>query len=141
MKYRFNSSYLHASAEEPSMNLTPLLDTVFVVLIAWMILAPFNNSETVSLANGGIPNSVGMEQTTTNLNLYIHENDSIMIGPKHVRKEELTDILSKIYQQAPYLNPILFQDQHSSFGIHQTLKTSLEKAGFKELTVILKADE
>ena len=45
-------STLSETHEEPSINMTPLIDVVFVVLVMFIIIAPILNIDRIDLAQG-----------------------------------------------------------------------------------------
>lgn len=53
MRRKFRSLPDDDSVEEPLINLTPLIDVVFVVLITFMLIAPVLDIDSVDLATSG----------------------------------------------------------------------------------------
>jgi biopolymer transport protein ExbD len=123
--------------EEPIVNLTPLIDVLFVVLIAFMLVAPLLNSERVDLAEAG-PKAEkrGGEEKLT---ITVKQDNSIWLGGKRVESGELKRVLTAEHLKRPHLKgPKLLQDQRASFGTYQTVKNCAEAAGFEELELVVK---
>lgn len=129
-----------ASAEESGMiNLTPLIDVVFVVLIMFIVVAPMLDIDRVELANSATHEGKqhpSMQQENT-LMLYVHPDNSIWLNSKSVRSEELLKVLQTARRQNPRLSIKLFHDKKAQFGTYQLIKNTVEAAGFEELDVIL----
>ncbi|HSX12368.1 MAG TPA: biopolymer transporter ExbD [Rhabdochlamydiaceae bacterium] len=128
------------SAEEAGMiNLTPLIDVVFVVLIMFIVVAPMLDIDRVALAPSAAHENKqhpSLQQENA-LMLYVHPDNSIWLHSKLVRSEELFKILQNARRQNPRLSIKLFHDKKAHFGTYQTIKNCAEAAGFEELDVIL----
>lgn len=127
------------AAEHGGLNLTPLIDVVFVVLIMFILIAPMLELDRVQLARG--PTRDLKERTNVNesssLIIHVHADNSIWINKKAITEEALPSILKAMHAQRPKLVPQLFNDKKAQFGTYQTVKNAVEAAGFQELDVIL----
>lgn len=126
-----------SNIDEGLINLTPLIDVVFVVLIAFILVAPLLESENVDLAQGG-----GKEKeavTGGNLHIYIRKDDSIWLNKRLVSLKELLPLLKDARIKNSAAIPKIFPDRESSFGAYQEVKNSIESAGYPEMDVILKS--
>lgn len=124
-------------SEEGGINLTPLIDVVFVVLIMFILIAPMLEIDKVKLAKG-----IAREETEvvpgSCLTIHVREDNSILINKREISPENLSPLLKALYVANPKLTPQLYHDQKAYFGTYQTVKNALEEAGFSELDVILK---
>ncbi len=137
MKKRHSISTRWQSDEEESLlNLTPLIDVVFVVLIIFILIAPMLEIDKIQLAP-----SVTKKETTTPesspITIQVKEDNSIWIQKKKVSPEDLLAVLIQEKQKYPNKIPQLFHDKKAQFGTYQTIKNTVEIAGFQELDVIL----
>ena len=123
--------------EETSINLTPLIDVVFVILIMFIVVAPLLEVDKVELASGYENSSV---EKQSRLTLHVYADDSITLNHKPVTLKQLATIVERAKIRLPNEHPQLYQDKKASFGTYQEVKTLLAKAGFEELDVILKPD-
>jgi len=126
--------------EESLINLTPLIDVVFVVLIAFIIIAPLLEVDKVVLASG---KEVKINQKdlahTSVINIYVKEDNSIWLNQERVDEITLVKKLEEKRAFYPQQTPKLFHDKKAYFGTYQMVKNATEKAGFTELDVILKS--
>lgn len=135
---RTRKNIVHTQVEEESLlNLTPLIDVVFVVLIIFILIAPMLETDKVELATGPKESKESIAPETSSIALYVKEDNSIWIHKKKVTPEELFTILLQEKQKYPNKTPQLFHDKKAQFGTYQTVKNTLEMAGFKELDLIL----
>ncbi len=122
--------------DEPLINLTPLIDVVFVVLIAFMLIAPVLEIDSVDLAPSG--GAQKKESQTSPISILVHADNSLWFQGKKVTLLELEKALKLEKKRSPKAIPQLIHDQKAQFGTYQTLKNMLETIGFEQMDVILK---
>ena|SRR3990167_4881305 len=128
----------HSSSEDESLlNLTPLIDVVFVVLIIFILIAPMLDVDKVQLAASYPSNDKHATQEASPITLHVREDNSIWAEQKPLSLEELPSFFLLQKKKYPYKIPQLFQDKKSSFGTYQAIKNAVEMAGFETLDVIL----
>lgn len=135
MKRRFRTPYV-----EPSINLTPLIDVVFVILIVFLVAAPLLDLEEVDIAQAA-PHSLDKSkpvQSNSPVTVYVRKDDSIWFQDKQRDKEDLREALAEAHLRYPSVTPQLVQDRRSQFGTYQEVKNAFETAGYSELELILR---
>ena len=133
-------SSLHGDAgEENPINLTPLIDVVFVVLIIFIIIAPMLELDRVQLAASAQRDSKEMAvvQESSAVAIHVHADNSIWLNNRIVSEKELIQRLKEAKKLYPHKIPQLFHDKKGQFGTYQTVKNAVETAGFEQLDVIL----
>jgi biopolymer transport protein ExbD len=133
-KYRSQSDEL---IEEPLINLTSLIDVVFVVLITFMLIAPLLNKDRVTLASGGVPMPPLAANHTPILTIAIHADNSIWVQGKSVSSKQLEILLKEEKKQRPSAIPQIIPDANSHFATYQSIKSLLESVGFSEMEILL----
>ncbi|PIS00396.1 MAG: biopolymer transporter ExbD [Chlamydiae bacterium CG10_big_fil_rev_8_21_14_0_10_35_9] len=140
MRYKKDpiSKYDFQDSAEGMINLTPLIDVVFVVLISFMIIAPMLEVENIALASSG---SSAKESTkiSSNFKIYVKSDNSIWVNNKSVSLLELKKIAHKNFVSKK--NPIIFHDEKASFGTYQKIKNLMEVTGFEEMEIALAPNE
>lgn len=124
--------------EEATINLTPLIDVVFVVLIIFILIAPILQVDRVRLASG--VQKEGKEsaaQENSPIAIHVRADNSIWLNNRAVSGSQLLELLKEAYLRAPHKAPQLFNDKKAFFETYQTVKNAVELAGFEELDVIL----
>ena len=123
---------------EETINLTPLIDVVFVVLIMFIIVAPLVEMESISL----VPASpIKREQVQSGeIKIVVTQNEEIRVSGVTVPLKKLQNILTELRAAHPNERPKLFHDSRASFGTYQHVKNAAEAAGFEQLDIIVKPD-
>lgn len=130
----------YTAFEEPTVNLTPLIDVVFVILIMFIVIAPLLELDRIELADG--PSialaSVQSAQETSPITIHVHRDNSLWIDSRMVSLPELKLSLIQARQQFPNAIPQIFHDKSAHFGVYQGVKNAVEEAGFSRMDIILK---
>ncbi len=127
---------LDEEVDEPLINLTPLIDVVFVVLISFILLAPILEIDTVDLAEGAGLENKEIEQSA--ISISVHKDNTIWYHGTKVTLPELEKRLKLDHKARPNTTPQLAQDKDASFGTYQMVKNVLETSGFTQMDVVLK---
>lgn len=126
--------------EEPTINLTPLIDVVFVILIMFILIAPLLELDKVELADG--PSTSNHQahavQESSPLAVHVQKDNSIWFNNHSVTPTELVVRLREAKVRHPKATPQLFHDKRAYFGTYQSVKNAIEEAGFNQMEVILK---
>ncbi len=136
MRKRSGSQADDTSVEEPFINLTPLIDVVFVVLITFMLIAPVLDIDSVDLALSG--GTEKKEVQAGPVSIIVHADNTLWYQGKKVGFPELETILRQEKKRQPRAIPQLIQDRQAHFGTYQSVKNLLESIGFEQMDVILK---
>lgn len=129
-----------SSEGDSLINLTPLIDVVFVVLIMFIIVAPLLELDHVELAEHHVQENKKMATTQEGDPLIIHvqRDNTILLNSKKVDQKELARLLREAHARMPNRTPQLFHDKKAYFETYQAVKDAAETAGFREIDVILK---
>ena len=122
-------------SEEPLINLTPLIDVVFVVLITFMLIAPVLDIDLVELAPGSASHQ--KEASTSPLTISVRSDNSIWFRGKPIHLDELERALKQAKLQYPEYIPQVIPDKQAHFGTFQAVKNTLELCGFSQMDVVL----
>lgn len=128
--------------EEPLINLTPLIDVVFVILIMFIVVAPLLELDRVELAKGHHQtneNSIAVQEKSA-IAIYVRQDNSVLFNKKEVTVSELTQLLQHAKEKYPKEKPQLFHDKKAFFGTYQSVKNAVEEAGFSQMDVILQPE-
>ena len=139
MKKRILPHHFSSGEEESLLNLTPLIDVVFVVLIVFILIAPMLETDKIQLAAAASQeNKETLSVSEAGpIAIYVREDNSIWMDAKKVLPEQLILLLKQEKSKHPHQIPQLFHDKKASFGTYQCIKNAVEMAGFEELDVIL----
>jgi len=126
------------AADEPIVNLTPLIDVVFVVLISFMLISPILEIDSVDLALGGIEKKKDSGLENAPLSILVKADNTIWIQGQKCSLLELEKLLLSQKKLYPGKTPQVIHDKNATFGTYQTVKNTLEKCGFDQMDIILK---
>lgn len=136
---RFTSSNRLAD-DEPTVNLTPLIDVVFVILIMFIVIAPLLELDRVELADGPLA-SLGQGQSvqeSSPISIHVLQDNAIRFNDQTVSPVELTASLINAKRLYPQAHPQVFHDRRASFGTYQAVKNAVEAAGYSQVDIVLK---
>lgn len=139
MARRLFSVLKNKEMEEPVINLTPLIDVVFVVLIMFILIAPLLEYEGIELANGAFTSyqeNISVHDKSP-INIQVRKDNSIWYNNQSVTLSQLADILNKTKNEYPKAVPQLFHDKEAHFGTYQSVKNTVEQAGFEQMNIVL----
>ncbi len=126
--------------EDNHINLTPLIDVVFVVLVVFILIAPLLDVEKVELAKAKpIKDEKTLElKEQSPAAIIVRKDSTITMEGIPIPLENLTAHLKTLRVNHPGANPQLFIDKEAQFGIFQEIKISAQLAGFTELDLVVK---
>jgi biopolymer transport protein ExbD len=139
MPRRRGKSGRSGAEDEAPINLTPLIDVVFVVLIMFIIIAPMLELDRIQLASSAQKETKEMAvvQENSPVTIRVKEDNSLWFNGKIVSREELLILLKQAKKVHPQRVPQLFHDKKAQFGTYQSVKNAVELAGFEQLDIIL----
>jgi|SRR5579872_2254635 len=126
-------------ADDSLINLTPLIDVVFVVLIMFILVAPMLELDKIELAQGVTHRNkekIAVQENSP-ITIHVRADDSILFQSKPINLDQLLPLLQEAKRKHPGRIPQLYQDKKGHFGTYQSVKNALESAGFEELDVVL----
>lgn len=132
-------SHHRSIIEEPTVNLTPLIDVVFVILIMFIVIAPLLQLDRVELADApAVSLAASSVQESSPITIHVHSDNSIWFNEQKVNPRDLTNQLKEAKLKFPKARPQVFHDKKAHFGTYQSIKNSAEEAGFTNIDIILK---
>ncbi len=124
---------------EPLINMTPLIDVVFVLLIAFIVVAPLIEIDRIELAHGNrLDTHIPVRfEDAGKIQIQVTKDNQIMLNTRKVDVQELRIQLQELQKLYPGDRPQLFHDKRAFFGTYQDVKNSLEALGYKEVDIVL----
>ncbi|GAB5411553.1 MAG: biopolymer transporter ExbD [Chlamydiales bacterium] len=133
-KFRSSENVL----EENLINLTPLIDVVFVILIVFILVAPMLDVDKIELPGSGITTATITGHEKMPVKIMVNARDEITLNGRRVKISELKSLICDLHSEYPDAKPHLFQDRKAHFGIYQEVKNAVEASGYSEMEVVLK---
>ncbi|MBS4164769.1 Uncharacterized protein PRO82_002102 [Candidatus Protochlamydia amoebophila] len=134
-------SFSHSSIpDEPAVNLTPLIDVVFVILIMFIVIAPLLEQDHVELADApkfNLNNHQSVQESSP-ITIHVRSDNTIWLNQELILPHLLAEKLKQIKLKHPKITPQIFHDKKACFGTYQLVKNAAEEAGFSKVDIILK---
>lgn len=131
-------AHTKSDSDEPVINITPLIDVVFVILIAFIVIAPLLEQDRIALAKGGASSHNPIHlQDASSIQIHVYADNSLAVNTQQIELVDLPRILQEVKKQYPKARPQLFHDKKAYFGTYQEVKNTVEAAGFEEMDIVL----
>ncbi len=127
-------SFLRKTSEEPRIDLTPMVDVVFLLLIFFMISTTFVESPGISIK---LPeaSSQSIEREPRELKIYLSTEGDIYYLDRKISITDYKRLLSEHQSAADTTTILLLADQESRHGKVVTLMDLARDAGFVKLAI------
>ena len=127
-------SFLRKTSEEPRIDLTPMVDVVFLLLIFFMISTTFVESPGISIK---LPeaSSKSIEREPRELKIYLSTKGDIYYLDRKISIAEYKALLFEHQSDADNTTILLLADQESRHGKVVTLMDLARDAGFVKLAI------
>ncbi len=123
------------------VNLTPLLDVLFLILVFFILIAPLLDFDRLDLAaSSDNKQELSPLNESSSIKIYVQKDNSIWLGTHAISLSDLSIALDQYYKSRPNDIPQLYQDQNATFGTYQKIKNLIESIGFEQLDVVLKTE-
>jgi len=127
-------SFLRKSDEEPRIDLTPMVDVVFLLLIFFMISTTFVESPGISIK---LPeaSSQSIEREPKEFKIYLSREGDIYYLDRKISITDYKKLLAEHQSNADSTTILLLADQESRHGKVVTLMDLARDAGFVKLAI------
>jgi len=123
--------------DEPTINLTPLIDVVFVVLIMFIIIAPILEKDRINLAKSGYHEPLQKVDAASLITIQVNAQNQIFINKKAIAPDLLQSTLLRLKQLHPAAIAQVFYDKKAYFENFEKIKSALENTGFSDMDLVL----
>ena len=126
--------FLPKEREEPRIDLTPMVDVVFLLLIFFMISTTFVETPGISIK---LPESSAqqVEHEPKEIKIYLSTEGDIYYQKKQISLDQFKDVLAEHQSNAAETTFMLLADQDSRHGKVVTLMDLARDAGYKKLAI------
>ncbi len=116
-----------------SINITPMVDVVLVLLVIFMIAAPtlYNNSIQVELPNA----KSGKKSEKVTLKFVLMKDGKIFLDKREISQSEISSLLKKILLSDPKADAIIEADRSLTHGTVVEFIDQLKEAGIQRFAI------
>ena len=127
-------SFLRKQEDEPRVDMTPMVDVVFLLLIFFMISTTFVETPGISIK---LPESSSqtVDREPKEIKIYLSREGDIYYQDKKISLEDYRAVLVKHQSEAERTTVLLLADQDSRHGKVVTLMDFARDAGFVKLAI------
>ncbi|OYP32338.1 ExbD/TolR family protein [Rhodopirellula sp. MGV] len=129
------------SSEDVTINLTPMIDVVFLLVIFFMVGSKFSESESaieVSVPAVGPANPISRVPDDRVVSLT--KDGQIMLNNEPVTQELLVQRLTDEFSRYPALSVIVRADEDTSIRHYASIALLVRQAGIKKISMAVKED-
>ena len=127
--------------EEPTLNLTPMIDVILVLIIFFMVATKFAEEErSVELQVPSISSRNAAMAAPEPKIINVHRNGQISLGSRSVSLDELKQQLAAARAQYKRLNVLIRGDTLATHGQMTTVYDACKQAGIAELAISVKLE-
>ena len=119
--------------EEASIDLTPMLDIVFIMLIFFIVTSSFVRESGVEVNRPQASNSVAQKET--GIFVAITANNQIFIDKRHVDIERVEAVLETLYLDNPQANLVIQADRHAYNGTVVSVMDAAKGVGIEGIAL------
>ena len=119
--------------EELEINMTPMLDIVFIMLIFFIVTAVFVKEPGVSVLRPQA--ETGNEVKRVSILIGVTADDKIWINKKEIKLEEVRTVVDKMHKENPRGNVVIQADTDSQSGVVVAIIQTLSDLGVEGVSV------
>ena len=125
---------LDIDLDENIVNLTPLIDVLFVVLISFILIAPMLKIDQVALTE--TTQNYQALSKKSQLRIHLKKDGTILLNQEKVNFVVLEKFIKEKTDKS--IPPQILPDKDLPFHQYQKVKDIVQSSGFTELDVVLK---
>ena len=119
--------------EEDQVNLTPMLDVVFIMLIFFIVTASFVKEAGIDISRP--PAATAERKERGNILIAITENDQIWIDRRQVDPRALRANIERLHAENPQGSVVIQADKNSKNGLLVTVMDASRLAGVSRVSL------
>ena len=130
----------HQETEEDlDVNMTPMLDIVFIMLIFFIVTAVFVKSPGVEVIRPEARSAADVKRVS--IVIGIGKDNKIWINKRQIELEDVRVIVAKLKAENPKGKVVIKADTHSHAGLVVTVVEQLNQIGIAGVSIAAKAGE
>jgi len=124
--------------KNPEINVTPLIDIVFILLIFLMVSTSFNFTNSIDV---NLPAAKGDEKPLVeNIRIVMTKDGLITVNDQTLQISEVEGILTEFKKTAPAATVIIEADKEVAHGQVVTVMDASRKAGYEKFAIAVEEE-
>jgi biopolymer transport protein ExbD len=130
----------HAGTEEAEINITPMLDIVFIMLIFFIVTTSFIRETGAIISKPQARQAIALRNGT--ILIGVRPNDDIWVDRRQIELRELRQLVERAKAENPEGSVVIVADKSSRIGTVTRVMDQVRLAGVKGIAISTgKADD
>ena len=122
-----------ASEEESTINMTPMLDVVFIMLIFFIVTSSFIKEAGINVIKPEA--ETALKKTRTSLLIAVSKNNEIWIDRRKIDKAAVKPVIAKLYAENPKGGVVIQADRESNAENVMFVLDAARDAGVDDIAI------
>ena len=123
----------HAHTEEAEINITPMLDIVFIMLIFFIVTTSFTKETGASIIKPVAEQAVALQNGT--ILIGVRPNDEIWMSKRQVELREVRQMVERAKAENPEGSVVIIADKGSKIGVVTQVMDQVRLAGVEGVSI------
>ena len=123
----------HARTEDAEINITPMLDIVFIMLIFFIVTTSFTKETGATIAKPEALQAVNLRNGT--ILIGIRPNDDIWMAKRHIELREVRQQVERAKAENPEGSVVIIADKGSRIGTVTQVMDQVKMAGVEGIAI------
>jgi len=123
----------HANIEEADINITPMLDIVFIMLIFFIVTTSFTKETGVTIIKPVAGQAVAIQNGT--ILIGVRPNDDIWMEKRQVELREVRQMVERARAENPEGSVVIVADKGSRIGTLAQVMDQVKMAGVQGISI------
>jgi biopolymer transport protein ExbD len=123
----------HAHTEEADINITPMLDIVFIMLIFFIVTTSFTKETGATIIKPEAAQAVAVQNGT--ILIAVRPNDDIWMANRQVEMREVRQMIERARAENPEGSVVIVADKGSRIGTVAQVMDQVKMAGVRGIAI------
>jgi biopolymer transport protein ExbD len=123
----------HAHTEEAEINITPMLDIVFIMLIFFIVTTSFTKETGASIIKPMAEQAVALQNGT--ILIGVRPNDEIWMAKRQIELREVRQMVERAKAENPEGSVVIIADRGSKIGVVTQVMDQVRLAGIEGVSI------
>jgi biopolymer transport protein ExbD len=123
----------HAHTEEADINITPMLDIVFIMLIFFIVTTSFTKETGATIIKPEAAQAVAVQNGT--ILIAVRPNDDIWMAQRQVEMREVRQMIERARAENPEGSVVIVADKGSRIGTVAQVMDQVKMAGVRGIAI------
>ena len=123
----------HAHSEDAEINITPMLDIVFIMLIFFIVTSSFTKETGASIIKPVAGQAVALQNGT--ILIAVRPNDDIWMSKRQVELREVRQMVERARAENPQGSVVIIADKGSKIGVVTQVMDQVRLAGVQGISI------